>query len=80
MSSNLTEMKMKQVFIKLTFMWLISFPVGLSSVATVRAEDPSSEEAALDLLKVFDEATEIATKSKLNADYVPGMVTVLHGK
>ncbi|MDH5763033.1 MAG: TonB-dependent receptor, partial [Nitrospinota bacterium] len=29
---------------------------------------------------VFEEATEIATKSKLNADYVPGMVTVLHGK
>ncbi|MDH5764335.1 MAG: TonB-dependent receptor [Nitrospinota bacterium] len=80
MSSNLREMKMKQVCIKLTFMWLIIFPVGLSAVATVRAEDPSSEEAALDLLKVFDEATEIATKSKLNADYVPGMVTVLHGK
>ncbi|MDH5789744.1 MAG: TonB-dependent receptor plug domain-containing protein, partial [Nitrospinota bacterium] len=39
-----------------------------------------TDEAALDLLKVFDEATEIATKSKLNADYVPGMVTVLHGK
>ncbi len=32
------------------------------------------------LLSVLDKHTEIATKSKLNADYVPGMVTVLEGR
>ncbi|MCZ4303222.1 TonB-dependent receptor [Zoogloeaceae bacterium G21618-S1] len=32
------------------------------------------------LLEVLEQQTEIATKTKLNADYVPGMVTVLHGE
>lgn len=58
--------------------WTLCLPAGLQ--AQNGNGDLESEEAALDLLKVFDEATEIATKSKLNADYVPGMVTVLHGK
>jgi len=31
------------------------------------------------LLEVLEEETEVATKSKMNNDYVPGMVTVLHG-
>lgn len=31
------------------------------------------------LLMVLDKYTEIATKTRLNADFVPGMVTVLHG-
>ena len=30
------------------------------------------------LLKVMEETTEIATKTKLNSDFVPGMVTVLN--
>jgi len=30
--------------------------------------------------QMFDQATEIATKTKLNADYVPGIVTILYGK
>jgi len=32
------------------------------------------------LLGVINKHTVIATKTKMNADYVPGMVTVLHGK
>jgi iron complex outermembrane receptor protein len=31
------------------------------------------------LLALLEEQTTIATKTRLNADYVPGMVTVLHG-
>ncbi|MDH5762963.1 MAG: TonB-dependent receptor [Nitrospinota bacterium] len=69
--------KYLMVFALVTTMYL---PGELHAQDTGGNGDPSSEEAALDLLKVFDEATEIATKSKLNADYVPGMVTVLHGK
>ena len=53
---------------------LVSVPAGADDGPAV------SDEAALDLLKVFDEQTEIATKSKLNSDYVPGMVTVLRGE
>lgn len=33
-----------------------------------------------ELMQVLDESTEIATKSRLNVDYVPGMVTVLQGR
>ena len=39
-----------------------------------------SEDLVSDLLRVLDEETEIATRTKLNIDFVPGMVTVLHGK
>tara|TARA_Y100000588_G_scaffold124518_2_gene136464 strand:- start:520 stop:1005 length:486 start_codon:yes stop_codon:yes gene_type:complete len=31
-----------------------------------------------ELLEIIDEETTVATKTKLNSDYVPGMVTVLH--
>jgi len=41
----------------------------------------SDEENALrDMMQMLEQETKIATKSKLNADYVPGMVTVLYGK
>ncbi len=43
------------------------------------AEDTKAEKAALELLELFEAETEIATKTKLNADFVPGMVTVLYG-
>lgn len=33
-----------------------------------------------DLQNILDEATYIATKTKLNADYVPGTVTVISGE
>lgn len=39
-----------------------------------------NDQALEDLLKVLEQETEIATKSKLNIDFVPGMVSVLHGK
>ncbi|MCB1874483.1 MAG: TonB-dependent receptor [Chromatiales bacterium] len=32
------------------------------------------------LLAVLDEQTELATRTRMNADFVPGMVTVLHGE
>jgi len=37
-------------------------------------------ESSDDLDKVLEEATTIATKTKLNADYVPGTVTVISGE
>ncbi len=32
------------------------------------------------MLSVLEEETEIATKTKMNADYIPGVVTILHGE
>ncbi|NGZ07683.1 MAG: TonB-dependent receptor [Magnetococcales bacterium] len=47
--------------------------------ARLRDEDLTQSGFAA-LMNVMDEATQIATKTKLNADFVPGMVTVLYGQ
>ncbi|MCB1919154.1 MAG: TonB-dependent receptor [Candidatus Competibacteraceae bacterium] len=72
--------------------WLTSAGMFLLVVCTfaLRAEEAlvnlaansdSQDEAWLgELMQVLDESTEIATKSRLNVDYVPGMVTVLQGR
>ncbi len=42
--------------------------------------DSGDDSAELqDLLAILDAQTKIATKTKMNADYVPGLVTVLYG-
>jgi len=46
--------------------------------ATAETETDRADQALYELLGVLDEQTELATKSKLNVDFVPGMVTVLH--
>lgn len=48
----------------------------LVALADIDSED---RQAMMDLLLVLEEETEIATKTKMNSDYVPGMVSVLHG-
>ncbi|MBF0383560.1 MAG: TonB-dependent receptor [Magnetococcales bacterium] len=49
-------------------------------VARVELDEDDEELAAFhDLMLVLEEATTIATKTKMNSDYVPGMVTILHG-
>jgi len=56
---------------------------GRVSLLAAQEEDSSGEQAQAsfnDLISVMEETTEIATKTKLNADYVPGMVTVFNGK
>lgn len=47
---------------------------------TISEQEPSEDRAELHrLLAIVEKHTEIATKTKLNADFVPGMVTVLLG-
>jgi len=42
--------------------------------------NPGDEEQELgQLLELLQQQTSLATKTRLNADYVPGMITVLHG-
>ncbi len=51
-----------------------------ASAGLVAAENDAASDAALqDLLQALDQETEIATKTKMNIDFVPGMVSVLYG-
>ena len=50
----------------------------LAACAVARAQDVEGEDAELaELLGVIAEETELATRSKQNADFVPGIVSVL---
>ena len=51
---------------------VLTFPM----LAQEAQEDPELAE----LLSVLEKETEIATKSRMNSDYVPGIVTVLEGE
>ena len=41
---------------------------------------PAETDPVLDLLQVLEEQTEVATRTRLNVDRVPGIVTVLYGE
>lgn len=51
---------------------------------TVLAQDtpanPEDEQLLQELMQVVEQGTEIATRTKMNVDYVPGMATVLEGE
>ncbi len=51
----------------------------LLSACTVVAAAENEADEFQQLMALLEEQTEIATKTKLNADYVPGLVTVLNG-
>ncbi len=44
------------------------------------ADTRSDEQALEDLMSLLDEETQAATEARANADYLPGMISVLHGK
>jgi outer membrane receptor for ferrienterochelin and colicins len=44
------------------------------------ADASGDDNELLSLLKVLNEETAVATKTRMNGDYVPGIVTVLHGE
>lgn len=58
-------------------------PENIYPVDQEVALSPEDEAQALavfdDLVAVMEQTTEIATKTRLNADFVPGMVTLLRG-
>lgn len=57
---------------------VLGLSLVMGMVAPARATDEDQE--LLELLAVLDEQTELATQTRMNADFVPGMVTVLHGE
>ncbi|MGE5153310.1 MAG: TonB-dependent receptor plug domain-containing protein [Bdellovibrio bacteriovorus] len=56
---------------------LASILQPLAAEAAVRADSEATE--LRDLLRVLDRQTELATRTGMNADYVPGMATILSG-
>lgn len=53
----------------------------LSALALVDTSGVAAEDNELaDLLALLEQETELATSTRMNADYVPGMVTVLYGQ
>ncbi|MDX8395520.1 MAG: TonB-dependent receptor [Mariprofundaceae bacterium] len=50
-----------------------------TNIIAAELHSDDDDAAMSNLLKILEVETEIATKTKMNADYVPGMVTVLHG-
>ncbi|HPE73124.1 MAG TPA: TonB-dependent receptor [Candidatus Competibacter sp.] len=69
--------------------WVLATTFLLTTSVSLLAEEVSTNLVAMtgedeqwlgELMQVLDESTEIATKNRLNADYVPGTVTVLQGR
>jgi len=58
---------------------IISLIASTVAIASEQIES-SVDDAMVNLLKIIETESEIATKNKMNTDFVPGMVTVLHGK
>lgn len=55
-------------------------PLSLLCISLLLGQTLLHAESNDDLDKMLEEATYIATKTKLNADYVPGTVTVISGE
>ncbi|WP_455218381.1 TonB-dependent receptor plug domain-containing protein, partial [Kaarinaea lacus] len=53
------------------------FSVSPSCLLAADEHDPDA--ALQDLLQALEQETEIATKTKMNVDFVPGIVTVFYG-
>ncbi len=66
---------MKNIIIA-TFLMLIAIP---SLAVDGTAAGQSEEKELADLLNIVQQETDVATKTRLNSDYVPGIVTVLEG-
>jgi outer membrane receptor for ferrienterochelin and colicins len=57
----------------------LMFAILLTLGAQVAFAVQSEEKELADLLNIVQQETDVATKTRLNSDYVPGIVTVLEG-
>lgn len=53
--------------------------LAIPNVVLADENEPVVDPALMDLLQALDQETEIATKTKMNVDFVPGLVTVFYG-
>lgn len=72
------KFKLKTIHYLFTLSFFI-FNTYAHSAQSVKNEHNTNSDDEAALLMLLQEETEIATKTRLNADFVPGMVTVLHG-
>ncbi|MDH3536724.1 MAG: Plug domain-containing protein, partial [Gammaproteobacteria bacterium] len=49
----------------------------LTLAGSALAQDPSEQDEMEQLLQLLDQQTSLATETRLNADFVPGMLSVL---
>ncbi len=56
---------------------IMSIAATLLSFNVMAGDD---EDEFAELMALLDAQTDLATKSKMNADFVPGMITILHGE
>ncbi len=65
------------------FLWLVAGHAlqaeEIGSPGSEETLEPSDETLQRELMEILEESTEIATKTRMNADYVPGIVSILHG-
>jgi outer membrane receptor for ferrienterochelin and colicins len=63
--------------------WTLAALLIFAAPIPLPAQDPvrvaQAEPGLEDLLEILQEETEVASKTRMNADFVPGIVTVLHG-
>src|SRR5688572_3349271 len=59
--------------------WL-ALALAAAFAAPAVAQDEGDDEEFAELLDVLSEETEVATKTRMNSDYVPGIVTVLDAR
>ncbi len=53
---------------------------ALQEIAEPAPDTGHTDLVLQELIQLLEEETELATKSKMNVDFVPGMMSVLHGK
>jgi outer membrane receptor for ferrienterochelin and colicins len=68
-------------FIKPGIVLLVFLPaIAAAQSSTEKTSEPPIQEIAVsELVQILEVETDIATRSRLNVDFVPGMVTVLNG-
>ena len=69
-------------FIKPGILFLVFLPaIAAAQSSSENASAPPIQEIAVsELVQILEVETDIATRSRLNVDFVPGMVTVLDGE
>ena len=56
-------------------------PVSVATMGETSITDPQHTDVVLqELIQLLDQESELATKTKMNIDFVPGIMSVLHGK
>lgn len=59
---------------------LLLLSAAAATAQTPQQKPPSDDKELSDLMNILEQETDVATKTRLNSDYVPGIVTVLEGE